>query len=296
MRDSSNLFTGRESLGRAFTLIELLVVISIIALLIGILLPALGAARKTAKNISCQSNMRQWGIAINAYTVDTQGYLPHEGPGYNPLKASNPTSKEYWYNALPPYIGSLPYAEAFSLSYDAEENKYGDSNIWFCPAADAVVLQSKYGDHKEALHYAMNGVLNGTSHYNMEDSSSYPGSDTFNIFKSVKQDQIINQSQTVFMSESRTGTISNITPWMRTIAGNRHFFSGRGGGDNDGHDIEYELLDGSVNSVFMDGHVEGHPFQEIADIVSKPDNVVRNSSGIWESAKVGVLWGPYPTK
>ncbi|QQE13253.1 prepilin-type N-terminal cleavage/methylation domain-containing protein [Planctomycetota bacterium] len=77
----ATLFFGKKSerSGLAFTLIELLVVISIIALLIGILLPALGAARDTAKQINCVSNLRQVSIATYTYVTENDGFFPPLG-------------------------------------------------------------------------------------------------------------------------------------------------------------------------------------------------------------------------
>jgi prepilin-type N-terminal cleavage/methylation domain-containing protein len=60
---------------RGFTLVELLVVIAIIALLMSILLPALARVRDQAKDVMCQSNLKQWGIVFSIYAGDSEGKL-----------------------------------------------------------------------------------------------------------------------------------------------------------------------------------------------------------------------------
>lgn len=88
--------TGFLRARRAFTLIELLVVIAVIAILIGILLPSLGAARETARQTVCASNIRQLIVGASAYAAGERGYYS-SGPFENRVGMSwGPMHERSW--------------------------------------------------------------------------------------------------------------------------------------------------------------------------------------------------------
>lgn len=113
-----------------FTIIELLVVIAIIALLIAILLPALSRARYSAKIAQCASDKHQWGVLINAYAMDHDGWYPQDD--------------------IPATTGANPWDVPKVLTDSMIDYGMANPSSWFCPAdqkqMDKAIEQGKsYG-------------------------------------------------------------------------------------------------------------------------------------------------------
>jgi prepilin-type processing-associated H-X9-DG protein len=123
----------------AFTLVELLVVIGIIAVLVGILLPALNRAREQANLLKCLSNCRQMGMATMLFAQDHHGYMPTVSDDFY-AKYADPSRIKFlyrsnanqnvfdWASSLVPYLGTRTGdLNSFML------NATGQSKVFVCP-------------------------------------------------------------------------------------------------------------------------------------------------------------------
>lgn len=143
----------KRSLQHGFTLIELLVVISIIALLIAILLPALRAAREQAQAVKCLTQLKQIGTATVSYASDHNDWAPY--PRYKDTSPANFDGRYLWRYGTNPAparacnLGTLQAGGYFKNPTEGTIIINDNRNAIFnCPVDNTYGMDSTTGDAK----------------------------------------------------------------------------------------------------------------------------------------------------
>ncbi|MEX0776449.1 MAG: prepilin-type N-terminal cleavage/methylation domain-containing protein [Phycisphaeraceae bacterium] len=235
---------------KAFTLIELLVVISIVALLVAMLLPALGAARRTAQLVGCLSNQRQLGIMMQNYATDYRQYAPVL---YHDPLTLPPFARHSWDARLLKHHDGSP--EAFSGGFT-------NDSVFACPADDVPRgIHGATGLEFRWRSYAMNGV---------DNTQTYRRFSARNI--SGRIDLVTHPSKGLLITErlyadNNSPNIMNNSGACNVGTKNPNVF-----GDDDAFRIDTPH-DAVVNILYFDGHAATTPFDVNDPVGSVPSDL-----------------------
>ncbi|MCC5829766.1 MAG: prepilin-type N-terminal cleavage/methylation domain-containing protein [Phycisphaeraceae bacterium] len=290
-----------------FTLIELLVVISIIALLIGILLPALGGARDSARAVRSMSNIRQWNLGIQTWATENNGLLPWDGedrpdnaPSGQPARSNHGVTMRvpFWYaNAAPQMVGETAFMDGPEKAILPPNN-----SIYVDPAAQVPSHFPNSGgaDHQYFANvplpgggtrrvefffcYVMNSALVGR---NVPDNQ-YRGAYHEGL-RVARQDDIQRASSTVLMLEKRT-VREEIIDYVGPFNGYLSRDLARVKGDWQRFTARHR---GGGHLSFADGHVQRRDFVD----VTTPASGVRNENTRITRPDLmnrpDLIWSPY---
>lgn len=246
---------------RKFTLIELLITISIIAILAGMLLPALNKARGRAHGITCISNLRQIGNAYNLYTNDNEEYWPELNINTAPRQSHFEIFTEYY--KVTPKVYVCP-----SAPLRTSKNKEDIDKFYWESFTDGPNLDKFF---KAESNITLRKCSYGTSEWVLIKHARSTDIDSDAVGRPLKNSVFIRPSAVGIVGDSRN---YNVPAWKRAsvrymsdseyASGSwRICYSGPRHGNN------------SCNILFADGHVENRIEVYTTDWKSK--NFVRTA-------------------
>ena len=228
---------------RHFTLIELLVVIAIIAILAAMLLPALSAARSSAKTSACLANMHQIGFAVQNYTADNEGWIIST--------TTKDSAGTFWMLQLFPYISTEGKANDTYLNEETQHQL----PIFICPSESAGISTGVAGTDGKKRRFSYTHYGHNNMGFGYASNKKSPR--LTSKFRPRLESALLEPSLAPIFADSSTKVAPQVS--YATHMAWRH-----GGditpqevteGDNKGKLINYPGGTGS-NVTFYDGHCE----------------------------------------
>ena len=224
---------------KAFTLVELLVVVGIIALLVAILMPALGRAREQAQWVKCMSNLRQCGQAFQMYVNNNKGRFPTAAAG------TFPHDWIFWEDEP---VGSRPDRHLDKSMIAPYLGIPVNREILRCPSDD--VYNRRSGIYR--FSYSSNYLITRLP------AAGWPG--TYGPGESnnpLRVTEIVNSSDKILLiDESSTTADDGCWAWMSTLGSGQNLISNRHMKRQELHLIRDNPNAGKGNACFADFHVE----------------------------------------
>lgn len=183
--------SGRGARAGGFTLIELLVCISIIALLIALLMPALASARRTAKASHCLANQRQIGQAALVHVVDRSGRLP--GRAQNFRQGSSSGTSVSWRDHV--FIGQ--YMEVSVNELRCTEWPEWGSGRW--------IVLNNWATGRSNIHVASGGQSLGSNGARQNDGLEVPAPWSGVMMLGAQYERFRNPAHSVLTREYQRG-------------------------------------------------------------------------------------------